>query len=200
MYSVTLMWYVRSLSIAAYQLVTSTSMSRQRGRQRHPSRRPRLNNANPSTPAGRSITNHHIHRTAPRRATSRLFLKKLERQNELHGQISPYETRIQVLEFPTCMRGVTRHPIHLLLWDLISTSVHRTITKTDIHVRRKRKIQSRAIMHLQEHRNSNTSNMKLNHKPKSGTKNAHDCSPAAQRMRMIVLKWSQSKSRDNHHP
>ena len=49
------MWYVRSLSIAAYQLVTSTIMSRQRERQRHPSRRPRLNNANPSVHGGRSI-------------------------------------------------------------------------------------------------------------------------------------------------
>ena len=58
-YSVTRMWYVRSLSIAAYQLVTSTSMSRQRGRQRHPSRRPRPNNANPSILAGRTTTDHH---------------------------------------------------------------------------------------------------------------------------------------------
>ena len=45
-----------SLSIAAYQQVTSTIMSRQRERQRHSSRRPRPNNANPSVPTGRSTT------------------------------------------------------------------------------------------------------------------------------------------------
>ena len=56
LHSVTLMWCVRSLSIAAYQQVTSTIMSRQRERQRHSSRRPRPNNANPSVPTGRSTT------------------------------------------------------------------------------------------------------------------------------------------------
>ena len=44
-------------------------MSRQRGRQRHPSRRYKPKNANPSIPAGRSTTDHHFV----------LFFKKLIR-------------------------------------------------------------------------------------------------------------------------
>ena len=102
------MWYVRSLSIAAYQLVTSASISRQRGRQRHPSRRPKPNNANPSTLAGRSTIDHHTHRAAPRRATSRRATphRAASRQDASHRAASHRATSHR-----TASRPLTSPPV-----------------------------------------------------------------------------------------